>query len=25
VQGQTLWQDRPKADITPQIAAAMSS
>ena len=25
VQGQTLWQDRPKADITPQIAAAMGS
>jgi phosphate transport system protein len=25
VQGQTLWQDRPKADVTPQIAAAMSS
>jgi phosphate transport system protein len=25
VQGQTIWQDRPKADVTPQIAAAMSS
>ena len=25
VQGQALWQDRPKADVTPQIAAAMSS
>jgi phosphate uptake regulator len=24
-QGQTIWQDRPKADVTPQIAAAMSS
>jgi phosphate transport system protein len=24
VQGQTLWQYRPKADVTPQIAAAMS-
>jgi phosphate transport system protein len=25
VQGETLWRDRPKADVTPQIAAVMSS